>query len=160
MAKPIPKPMSNDGEEKEPAEIRVTYSSGLKMSERPMVSSSMSAYEMVKRYFDGTMEAHESFVVLLVDRGNRLKGVYRHSTGGLHGTVADPKLVFAVALKTLSSAMILVHNHPSGQLRPSEEDIRLTKKFVEAGKFLDLPVNDHLIVTAEGYYSFADQGMI
>lgn len=152
--------MKNDGGEKPPPEIRVTYSSGMKMSERPQVNSSCSAFELVKPYFEGTMEAHESFVVLLVDRGNRLKGVYRHSTGGLHGTVADPKLVFAVALKTLSSAIILVHNHPSGQLRPSEEDIRLTRKFVEAGKLLDLPVNDHLIVTAEGYYSFADQGML
>ncbi|HRD54745.1 MAG TPA: JAB domain-containing protein, partial [Flavobacteriales bacterium] len=93
------------------------------------------------------LDMREEFWILLLDRGNRAKGIYQVSIGGLHGTVADPKLIYACALKSLASAIILAHNHPSGQLRPSEEDLKLTNKLVEAGRFLDLPVHDHLILT-------------
>ena len=76
------------------------------------------------------------------------------------GVVADPKLIYCAALKCLASSIIVCHNHPSGQLRPSEEDIRLTRKLLEAGKLLDIAFQDHLILTREGYYSFADMGML
>ena len=82
------------------------------------------------------------------------------SRGGVAGTVADPKLIFKEALENLASSIILVHNHPSGNRQPSAADISLTKKLKEAGNLLDLPVLDHLIYTDNGYYSFADEGML
>jgi DNA repair protein RadC len=78
----------------------------------------------------------------------------------MHGTVADPKVIFKEALDRRASAIVLCHNHPSGQLRPSEEDIRLTRKLVEGGRLLDISVYDHLIITDSGYFSFADNGML
>lgn len=103
---------------------------------------------------------HEEFWLLALDRGLRVLDTVRVSSGGMHGTVADPKLIFRMALERRASAIILAHNHPSGQLRPSEEDIRLTKKLVEAGKFMEITVQDHVIVCSTGYYSFADNGMM
>lgn len=126
--------------------------------ERERVASSATAYEILRsRLMD---LQHEEFWLLLLDRGLRVLDQVRVSTGGMHGTVADPKLIFKAALDRRASAMILAHNHPSGQLRPSEEDIRLTKKLVEAGRLLEIAVQDHLIVTGSGYYSFADNGIM
>ena len=82
------------------------------------------------------------------------------SKGGISGTVADPKLIFKAALDSKASSLILVHNHPSGNLKPSEADKRLTKKVVEGGRMLDLPILDHLIFTNHGYFSFADEGIL
>ncbi len=82
------------------------------------------------------------------------------SQGGYSGTVVDPKLVFAIALTTKASAIIAAHNHPSGNLTPSNADLTLTKKLRAAGEVLDLPILDHLIITTEGYYSFADEGLL
>jgi len=78
----------------------------------------------------------------------------------MHGTVADPKMIFKEAVDRRASSLVLCHNHPSGQLRPSEEDIRLTHKLVEGGRLLDIGILDHVIVTGAGYYSFADNGML
>lgn len=130
----------------------------LSVSERPMVAKSSDAYELLKPVIADL--THEEFWLLLLDRGNRLLFRERISSGGLHGTVADPKMIFAMALERKASSVVLAHNHPSGQLRPSEEDIRLTKKLVEGGRFLDIAVQDHLIVSVSGWYSFADQGML
>ena len=82
------------------------------------------------------------------------------STGGMSGTVADPKLIFAAALKAGASGMILSHNHPSSNLQPSDADILLTKKVKAGGELLEISVLDHLIVTSEGYFSFADEGLL
>lgn len=127
-------------------------------NERPSITSSGSAYEQIR----GTLAdlLHEEFWILLLDRGNRLMAKIKISMGGMHGTVADPKLIFNHVLLRKGSSVILVHNHPSGQLRPSEEDIRLTRKLTEGGRLLDIGVHDHLIVTTSGYYSFADNGML
>jgi DNA repair protein RadC len=82
------------------------------------------------------------------------------SQGGIAGTVADPKIIFAVALKACASGIILSHSHPSGESSPSEADIKLTRKLVEVGKLLDINVFDHIIVCSESYFSFADEGML
>ena len=82
------------------------------------------------------------------------------SKGGLSGTIADPKVIFKMALDNHAAALILVHNHPSGNLRPSEEDVKITKKLIGAGRMLDLPVLDHVIITNESYTSMADEGII
>ena len=80
--------------------------------------------------------------------------------GSVSGTVVDPKLVFSVALKSMASFIILGHNHPSGNLKPSNADIDLTKKLKEGGKLLDLLILDHIILSRRGYYSFVDEGLI
>jgi DNA repair protein RadC len=127
-------------------------------SVRPLVATSASAYEEVRTFLGE--QAHEEFWILVLDRGNRLVDRCCVSRGGMHGTVADPKIIFKEAIDRRASSVVLCHNHPSGQLRPSEEDIRLTRKLVEGGRLLDIGVLDHLIVTATGYFSFADNGML
>ena len=102
----------------------------------------------------------EEFSVLVLNRANRVLGYARISQGGLSGTVADPKVIFQIALKSNSCSIIIAHNHPSGNTQPSEADIQLTRKLKDAGAVLDLPVLDHLILTSEGYYSFADEGLL
>jgi len=103
---------------------------------------------------------HEEFWMLFLNRDNLVIGKQSVSTGGMSGTVVDPKIIFKAALDQKASSVILCHNHPSGNLKPSEQDIRLTKNLVEAGKVLEISVLDHLIVTQNGCYSFADEGMI
>ncbi len=104
------------------------------------------------------MDYCESFYVILLNRGNKVLGVCKISTGSVSGTVADPKKIFQTALAANASAVILAHNHPSGECRPSSNDIRITKKCKEAGLMLDLPVLDHVICCRDNYYSFADNG--
>lgn len=106
------------------------------------------------------MEFKEEFYIILLNRANQVLGWYKVSEGGMSGTVVDPKLIFSIALKGLSSSLILAHNHPSSNLKPSNEDINLTKRLKEAGALLEIPVLDHLILTTDGYYSFGDEGMM
>jgi DNA repair protein RadC len=103
---------------------------------------------------------HEEFWVALLNRANMLIGKQQISKGGMSGTVADPKIIFQVALQQKASGIILCHNHPSGNLKPSDADIRLTKNLAEAGRVLEINVLDHLIVGRNGYYSFADEGKL
>lgn len=126
--------------------------------ERVRIATSIQAHEELAPVLSSL--GHEEFWVLLMDRGMRLIERRRISSGGVHGTVADPKLIFKAALDKRASCMVVAHNHPSGQLRPSEEDIHLTRKLVDGGRFLDIQVQDHLIVTDLGFYSFADNGLL
>ncbi len=125
---------------------------------RDSVASSAAAFELIRPVL--TDLPHEEFWLLLLDRGNRLLDRVPVSRGGLHGTVADPKVIFKEALERRAASIILCHNHPSGQLRPSEEDIRLTRKLVDGARLLDMAVQDHLIIGGTGYFSFADNGML
>jgi DNA repair protein RadC len=104
--------------------------------------------------------SHEEFWVAFLNRANVLIAREQISKGGMTGTVADPKIIFQTALQQKACGIILCHNHPSGNLKPSEADIRLTRNLVEAGRVLEISVLDHLIVTKESYYSFADEGRI
>lgn len=142
------------------AEIRVSYSHNVPSSERLSIGASSDAVEPLKAIYEDVMEHHERFEMILLNRGNQVLGFHKVSEGGLAGTVVDPKIVFQVALKANASAVILSHNHPSGKCSPSESDLKITKKLSECGKLLDLPVLDHIIITNEGYYSFADEGLI
>ncbi len=126
--------------------------------ERASVTTSSSAYELVRAKVADL--SHEEFWLLLLDRGNRLIETVPVSRGGMHGTVADPKVIFKMALDRRASSLVLCHNHPSDQLRPSQEDIALTRKLVDGARLLDISVHDHLIVGVSGYYSFADNGML
>jgi DNA repair protein RadC len=104
--------------------------------------------------------AHEEFWALFLSRNNHIIALQRLSEGGFSATVVDPKRVFHRALEHKAAAVIVAHNHPSGNLQPSMEDKRITKKLFLAGRHLDLPVLDHLIITNQGYYSFADEGQL
>lgn len=122
------------------------------------IRSSRDGYEYLKA--DLTELGHEEFYVLLLNRANEVIGKEQISKGGLSGTVADGKVIFHKALEMKSSGIILAHNHPSGQLKPSEQDIKLTQSLASFGKYIDLHILDHLIITDENYYSFADNGML
>ena len=145
------------------SEISVSYKNSVKASERPKISCSRDASEIMRNYMnDGNlqMEHREYFFVLLMNRANKVLGVSTISMGGMSGTVADPKIIFQVALKVSAASIILCHNHPSGNIKPSESDIRLTQKIKKAGSFLDLPCIDHIIITEDSYFSFADEGLL
>ncbi|MGB0525232.1 MAG: RadC family protein [Flammeovirgaceae bacterium] len=122
------------------------------------ITSSATVYQLMKA--DLLDLAYEEFWVLLLNRANQVIKKVKISAGGISGTVADPKLIFKQALDALASGIILVHNHPSGNLRPSQADIQLTRKLREGGKLLEISVLDHVIFTDHGYYSFADEGML
>ena len=97
---------------------------------------------------------------MLLNRTNRVLGMVDISLGGIAGTIADPKVIFAAAIKSNACGIILVHNHPSGNLKPSHQDLDLTRKIKAGGQILDIGVMDHLIITSKGYLSFTDEGMI
>jgi DNA repair protein RadC len=141
------------------AEIQLSYRSTVKASLRPKISCSKDAYKVLTEYWDeDKIEFIEQFKVLILNRANRVIGIYEVSTGTTTSTLADPKLIFIAAIKTNASSLILAHNHPSGNLTPSQADLNLTKQMTEVGKFLQIPVIDHIIITSESYYSLADMG--
>jgi DNA repair protein RadC len=122
------------------------------------ITGSRDAFEIA--YEELSDSHHEKFAILLLNRANRLIRKVVVSEGGFSGTVADPKRIFSAALAHKASSIILAHNHPSGNVRPSDSDVQLTHKLQKAGEHLDLPILDHLIVGDENYFSFADEGMI
>jgi DNA repair protein RadC len=143
------------------AEVELVYKSKVKPSERPLVKSAKDCYQLLLQTWDeNKIEFVEQFKIVLLNKAQRVLGIYELSTGGVAGTVADPKLVFTAALKANACTIILSHNHPSGNLKPSLADEALTRRIYAAGKFLDIKVLDHIIVTSEGYYSFADEGLL
>lgn len=143
------------------AEVELVYKTKVKASERPKVSSSKDIYDVLKQVWDeNKIDMLEEFKVIFLNRGNRVIGVYDASSGGITGTVADPRLILAAAIKSLSVSIVLSHNHPSGNLKPSRADEELTLKIKEAAKYHDIRVIDHIIITSEAYYSFADEGLI
>jgi len=142
------------------AEIQVSYKTNVRASERRKIITSKEAENAFRNFWSDGMELREEFYILLLNRANRVLGWYKLSQGGTAGTVVDSKLVFSIALKGLACSIILAHNHPSSNLQPSDSDISLTKRLKQAGEILEISVFDHLILTTEGYYSFADEGMI
>jgi DNA repair protein RadC len=143
------------------AEVELVYRSKVKASERPKITCSNDAYDvLMDSWEEGKLELLEQFKIVLLDRSHRVLGIFQASSGGICGTVVDPKLIFTTALKTRSCSLILSHNHPSGNLKPSEADLTLTRKIKQAGEILEIKVLDHLIITSEGYYSFSDEGVM
>lgn len=138
-------------------EIEVIYKP-LKCNIIPVkISNSEDAYCVFKSNWSKQIALQEEFNMLLLDRANQVLGIVNLSKGGINATVVDVRIAFATALKSRASSIILGHNHPSGSINPSEQDIVLTKKFKEAGKLIEITVLDHIILCAEeSYYSFAD----
>jgi DNA repair protein RadC len=142
-------------------EIQLVYKSKVRPSERPKICTSRDARDVLMGAWDDTkLEFVEQFKVMLMNRANKVLGIFEASTGGVSGTVADPKLIFAAAIKGVASGIIIAHNHPSGNLQPSQADVDLTRKIKEGGRLLEIQLLDHIILTSEGYYSFADEGLL
>lgn len=132
-----------------------------KTSERPQVPKVTQSSDAFDYLYPHLADLdHEQFFILLLNRSNHILKHIQISKGGVAGTLVDAKLVFKPAIEELASAVILCHNHPSGNLQPSQSDKDLTRKIKEAGKMLDISVLDHLIFTNDGYLSFADEGLM
>ena len=143
------------------AEIELIYKSRVNASERPKIGSCKDAYRILMQSWDqNKLEFIEEFKILLLNQGSRVLGIYDVSKGGITGTFADVRIVFAAALKANAVGIILAHNHPSGQLIPSIADKQLTERIRQAGQIMDIAVLDHLIVTSEGFCSFVDEGLL
>jgi DNA repair protein RadC len=144
------------------AEVRLVYKTKIKPSERLKIKSSKDAYEIfIENWDPDSIEHREEFQLLLLNRSNSVLGIFPVSKGGLSGTVTDVRLIYQAAIKANASGIIVCHNHPSGNLNPSESDTKITQKIKEAGNLMDIQLLDHLILTMDGsYYSFADNGLL
>lgn len=143
------------------AEIEISYRPKFKAMERPQIDSSDKAYRaLVNNWNQDRIDLIEEFKIILLNRRNKVLGIVNISQGGMSQTMADPKIIFAVALKACASGIILSHNHPSGESAPSDADIKLTRKLSEVGVLLDIKVLDHIILCSDGYFSFLDKGML
>ncbi|KOS06130.1 hypothetical protein AM493_08865 [Flavobacterium akiainvivens] len=141
------------------AEIQLTYKGNYMPSEKPVIRTSRDAYNLFSETWDSnTIELQEHFRIMVLDRDNSVLGVSTISTGGITACIVDTKLVFVTALLAKASGIIIAHNHPSGNKRFSSVDKKLTRDLATAGKVLDIPVLDHLLVTKEGWLSMADIG--
>ena len=138
--------------------IKVTIEPG----ELVQVIKSEQCYDIFRKIiYADSFAWYESFIMLCLNRSNKVIGYYKVSQGGVTGTVVDPKVIYTIALNCPgTTSIILCHNHPSGNTKPSESDIKITSKIVEAGRFLEIAVMDHLIISEDHYFSFADNGMI
>jgi DNA repair protein RadC len=125
--------------------------------QRRVINSSQAVYDEMRQHLQD--KSHEEFWIVLLNRANEVVKSMAISIGGISGTVCDPKMVFKYALENMASAIVLVHNHPSGQLKASEADLNLTRQLKGCGEILDLPIVDHLIFTDNGFLSFVDQGI-
>jgi len=135
-------------------EIEIVYKNPIQLEDRKKIQRPEEAYQLFRDSWDeNKIDLVEQFKIMLLDQSCNCLGISLISTGGIAYCHADPRLIFATAIKGRATQIILAHNHPSGNLTPSEEDKRLTNKLVEGGKFLDIKVADHLIVTRNGYFS-------
>ena len=142
------------------AEISINYKPLDSITTIEKVGGSKDAVEFFRAVWSDRMEYVEEVYMLLLNRCNCILGFVKVSEGGTSGTVIDAKIVFQAALKANAQSIVLCHNHPSGNCSPSEADIQLTKRIKEAGKILELTLLDHIVITKNSYYSFADVGMI
>jgi len=140
------------------AEIELIYKTNVQASQRPKIASSGDAYNvLILSWNPDRLEFIEEFKILLLNNASRVLGIFEVSKGGISGASADVRIVFAAALKANATGIILEHNHPSGQLVPSDADEYITENMRRAGVLLNIRVLNHLIVTAEGFCSFSDE---
>lgn len=140
-------------------EIQISFKPPLGI--KHCVTCSAEAYNLLVQYYPAeTIQLQEHFVVMYLNRANKVIGIHRLSIGGMSSTIADVRILLSIALKSMASAIILSHNHPTGVLNPSQADIRLTQRIKEAAALLDIELLDHLIISTEGYYSFNENGAV
>jgi len=143
------------------SEIELIYKSKIKTSERPQIKSSKDAYLLLKSSWDqDKIDYFEQFKILFLNHSFKVLGLYEMSSGGITGTIVDLRMIFSAALKANATNIMIAHNHPSGNKTPSEADKHMTAKIRQAGELLDIKLLDHLIITSETYYSFADEGAL
>lgn len=144
------------------SELTISYKPKVKASDRYCIRFSRDAYDLlIREAFDSdTLEYKEYFKLILLNRGNKVLGITTISEGGMDSTVVDVRLVLQTALLAHSSSIIVAHNHPTGGLTPSSYDDAITEKIKQAAKLIDITLYDHLIVTRENYYSYADEGRL
>jgi DNA repair protein RadC len=144
------------------SEVKLIYRTKIKASARLKIKCSKDAFDIfMESWNKDSIEHTEEFVLLLMNRSNSVLGIFPVSKGGLSGTLTDIRLIYQAAIKANASGIIVAHNHPSGNLNPSESDTKITKKIQDAGNLMDIQLLDHLILTPEGeYYSFADNGIL
>ena len=142
------------------AEIQISYVPAI--AEKPIITGSLDAYNALTPFFPtSTIALQEQFVCMYLNRANLVIGVFPISKGGITGTVADIRLILSVALKIAATSIIIAHNHPSGNLQPSKADEQLTNKIMEASRYFDMILIDHIILSSESkYFSFMDEGML
>lgn len=143
-------------------EVTIHYEPQIKASQQPKIACSQDIYKLlIERVFDmKTIQHKEFFYVLLINRSGRLIGVHLVSQGGLNGTIADVRIIMQTAILSNASGIILCHNHPSENTKPSNEDDSITKKVKKACNLMEIRLLDHIIVSSEGYYSYTDEGVL
>jgi len=140
-------------------ELSITYNK--KLFSNTYINNSNTTERLIREIYEQTsseIELKEYFFIILLNRANEVIGYHKLSEGGICATLVDIRIAFATALKSLAVGMIMVHNHPSGNLKPSEQDLKLTRDFKAAGELLEVKVFDHIILTSDSYYSFIDEG--
>ena len=143
------------------SEVNLIYKNVVPSSQRIKITGSVSAFEILHQHWaEETIELKEEFKILLLNRANKVLGISLISSGGVSGTLVDPKLIFATALKANCSGIILAHNHPSGIAEPSSADRQITKRFTEAVALIDVRVLDHIVVGDGECVAFSERGWI
>lgn len=142
------------------AEIKVVYKTKVAASDRPRITCSQNAVDVLRPFYEDYMELKEAFHVIYLNRANRVIAVIRISEGSATATTVDPKHVMQPAILLNATGMILCHNHPSGNLKPSEADNHLTSTMKSICKMFDIQLLDHIILTLESFYSYADEAEI
>lgn len=141
--------------------ISLSFDKKVKKSELFQITNANDAYTVFQSVFSkDTFDWKEEMIMLCLSRGNKVLGYYKVSSGGIAGTICDPKIIFTVALNCSASYIIIAHNHPSGRIEPSAADRSLTKSLKEAAKLLGMGLVDHIIMGEDAFYSFADDGAL
>ncbi len=141
------------------AEIQISYIPNFQADYK--IENSRKSFElMLNDWNENTLQMQEEVKLLLLNRSNKVLGVYCLAKGGISGCIVDVRIILSVALKSLATGIILVHNHPSGNLKPSQDDLKITQKLKESCKLLDITLLDHLIITKDSYFSFVDEGLL
>lgn len=142
-------------------EIKIVYDKKVKAADRFSLTTSSDAYQLFKKHWNQeTIDFREEMYVLYLNRNNKVLGIYPLAAGGITGVVADIRIILAVALGCMACAIIIAHNHPSGNTKPSSADQQLTQKLKEAAKLHDISLIDHIILGEDSYLSFADEGLL
>ena len=144
------------------SEVRLVYRTKVKASDRLQVKCSKDAFDIFMENWDlDSIEHIEEFKLMLLTRSNKVLGIASISKGGINGTVTDVRIIMQYAIKANASGIIICHNHPSGNVQPSESDMKITRKIKDSGNLMDVQLLDHLVIVPEGmYYSMADEGII
>ncbi len=154
--------MTNKNNMQQVCELTISYKPKVKAADRYVIRSSEDAYSLlIQAAFDTeTLEYKEFLKLVLLNKANRVLGIATISEGGMDSTTVDVRLILQTALLAHATAIILAHNHPSGEWMPSRHDDMITKKIKEAARMVDIVLHDHLIVAEEGYYSYKDEGKL